>query len=97
MSRLLLHPIATQNLEQFRRQQRDPLFASLGMTHMHKHLLGVDILNTQVAGFVNAQSGGVTGHEQGTILHAPNRLEQDSQLFSMQYHGQRPQTLTRIR
>jgi len=29
------------------------------------------ILNTQLAGFVNSQSGGVTGHEQGTILWTP--------------------------
>ena len=45
-SRLFLLPIDTQDFEQFRRQQRDPFLAPLRVTHMHQHLLGVDILNT---------------------------------------------------
>ena len=93
--RFFLAPIGTQDFEQFHRQQREPLLASLGVTHVHNHLLGIDILNTQVASFVNAQSGGVTRHEQGTILWAPKSLEQGSQLIGMQHHRQRPLLLPR--
>ena len=76
--RLFLPPISAQDFEQFNRQQRDPLLAPFGVTHMHQHPLGIDIRHTQVAGFVNAQTGAITGHEQRALFQAAKHVKQSS-------------------
>ena len=60
------------------------------MTDVQEHLLGIDVDDAEMASFINPQPGGVAGHEQGTVLRTPDRLEQRHQLLGMQHHGQGP-------
>jgi hypothetical protein len=64
----------------------DPFLASLGMTDVQQHLLGIDVGDAEMAGLVNPQPGGVAGHEQTTVLRTPDRLVQRHQLLGMQHH-----------
>jgi hypothetical protein len=51
------------------------LILDIGVADVQDHLLGIDVGDAEMAGFVNPQPGGVAGHEEGPVLRTPHRLE----------------------
>src|SRR5262249_61043724 len=58
------------------------------MTNANEHALGVDVGDLEVTGFVDAQPGGVTGHEQHPEAGANEGLEESAELVGMENDGQ---------
>jgi hypothetical protein len=65
---LVEEPVAAEEFEQAGRQEREALLPSLAVPDGEDQALGIDSLDAETAGFADAESGGVTGQEHGTML-----------------------------
>jgi hypothetical protein len=63
------------------------------MTYAQEHASGIDVGHLEVTGFVDAQPGGVAGHEEHAELGVDERLEEGAEFVGVQDDGERPEPL----
>jgi hypothetical protein len=69
-------PVLAKFAEESRRENDESFFAAFAIANVEEHLFGVDVGDLELAGFLNAKSGGVTGHEDGAVFGNLNRVEE---------------------
>ena len=68
--------IAAQCFEQFGRKHNVPILLPFALLHAHDHSLAVDITGLEADGFGDAQAGGVTGSQDGTMLGTADAFQE---------------------
>ena len=90
LGRAVRLPVRAEDREQSGREHRVAVLPTLGLAEANDHPPAVDVVDAQGHDLGDAEPGGVSGHEDGTVLEAGDRLEELSDLAGAQDDGELP-------
>jgi len=86
-------PMTAQALQGRFRQRHEAVFGALAAVDMDHFALTVDVGDLQMLGFLQSQTAGVDGGEEGAVMRCANAAEDGAHLLEGQYGGQTPLAL----
>ena len=86
-------PMTAQALQGRFRQRHEAVFGALAAVDMDHLALAIDVGDLQMLSFLQSQTAGVDGGEEGAVVRCADAAEDGAHLFEGQHGGQAPLAL----
>ena len=88
-------PIGAKDCQQPRREHDVTVLAALALADADDHALAVDVVDVQLGDLGDPQAGGISGHEDGTVLDISDGRKEPSHLVRTEDDGKGTRLLDR--